>query len=88
MFVTEPSVGLEESEETLDCSSCVFIEEEPEEMEELEELEEGEEEEPGLNCSLVLLSSHCKYCNTSSQCHRGLCRHITKVTPPTITHTT
>ena len=34
----------------------------------------GEQED--LNCSLVVSSSQCEYCNTTLHCQSGLCRHF------------
>ena len=44
------------------CSTCIFSEE--------EDLEQG------INCSLVLGSDHCQYCNDTSQCQTGVCKHL------------
>ena len=34
------------------------------------------EEQERANCSLVLSSSQCRYCNTTAHCQSGLCRHF------------
>ena len=35
-----------------------------------------EEEQDRSNCSLVLSSSQCRYCNTTAHCQSGRCRHF------------
>ena len=61
-------VGTEGKSE--ECYSCVFSQE--------------REEQHDLNCSLLLSSSHCEYCNTTTHCQSGLCRHFNLQEDPSV----
>ena len=70
MLIIEVSelVGTEGKSE--ECYSCVFSQE--------------REEQHDLNCSLLLSSSHCEYCNTTTHCQSGLCRHFNLQEDPSV----
>ena len=54
-----------EGDDGEECYSCVLLEERT--------------EEESFNCSQLLLSSHCQYCNTTLECQSGLCKHINNI---------